>query len=152
VEAEPRQQGYLLMHPRDIHAGAIVELPVVRDARGTLVFVEATRDVPFAVKRVYYFCDMPPGQSRGRHAHRNCETFLMAAKGRIRVDLDDGTQRETHVLATPDHGILVPRMVWLEVTLLLPDALCLVLASEYYEIEDQVSNYGQFLLEVASQT
>ena len=73
----------------------IVTLPKIADAQGNLTFVEAERHVPFPIKRVYYLYDVPGGESRGGHAHRQLEQFVIAASGSFDVVLDDGRERRS---------------------------------------------------------
>ena len=60
----------------------IIELPKIVDVRGNLTFIEQKKHIPFEIKRVYYLYDVPAGESRGGHAHRTLEQFIIAASGR----------------------------------------------------------------------
>ena len=46
------------------------QFPPHGDDRGQLVAIEAGKDLPFEIKRVYYIYDTLPGVRRGFHAHR----------------------------------------------------------------------------------
>ncbi|MGI8873678.1 MAG: sugar 3,4-ketoisomerase [Egibacteraceae bacterium] len=77
----------------------IIHLPKISDPRGNLTFIESERHIPFGIKRVYHLYDVPGGESRGGHAHRQLEQFIIAASGSFDVLVDDGAQRDTFHLA-----------------------------------------------------
>ena len=58
--------------------------------KGNLSVVENGKTLPFDVKRVYYIYDVPSGESRGAHAHRELEQLIIAASGSFTITLDDG--------------------------------------------------------------
>lgn len=60
------------------------------DRKGDLSVVQNGDTLPFDVKRVYYLYDVPGGESRGAHAHRDLSQLMVAASGSFRVTLDDG--------------------------------------------------------------
>jgi len=130
----------------------IVTLPKIADARGNLTFVEAERHVPFAVKRVYYLYDVPGGESRGGHAHRKLQQFIIAASGSFDVILDDGRQRRSFFLNRSYFGLYVPRMVWRELVNFSSGSVCLVLASEYFDESDYYRDYGEFQADAQLET
>src|SRR5665213_739055 len=122
----------------------IVTLPKIADARGNLTFVEAERHVPFPIKRVYYLYDVPGGESRGGHAHRQLEQFVIAASGSFDVVLDDGRERRSFFLNRSYYGLYIPRMVWRELVNFSSGSVCFVLASEYFEESDYYRDYETF--------
>lgn len=126
-------------------AGRIIELPKVADPRGNLTFIEGQQHVPFPIQRVYYLYDVPGGESRGGHAHRQLEQLIIAASGSFDVVLDDGLRRERHFLNRSYFGLYVPRMVWRELENFSSGSVCLVLASEHYDAADYYRNYEEFL-------
>ena len=70
--------------------GEIIELPKIYDPRGNLTVAEQMKNVPFEVKRVYWTYDVPAGERRGGHAHKECVEFIIAVSGSFTVTLDDG--------------------------------------------------------------
>ena len=123
----------------------IVELPRIHDPRGNLTFIEGADHVPFDIRRVYYLYDVPGGESRGGHAHRGLEQFIIAASGSLDVLVDDGISRERFFLNRSYYGLYVPRMVWRELDNFSSGSVCLVLASEHYDEADYYRDYGEFL-------
>ncbi len=135
------------MHVDDCH---IIEFPKITDPRGNLTFIEAERHVPFAVKRVFYLYGIPPGETRGAHAHRTLEQVMICVAGSFEIMLDDGIRKRRVRLDSPTAGLYVPPMVW-EVELdFRPDSVCLVLASDLYREEDYYRDYQEYLKDVTS--
>lgn len=128
----------------------LVRLPRARDERGSLTFIESHRHVPFAMQRVYYLYDVPRGESRGGHAHRALRQLVIAIAGSVRIELDDGRERRTFTLDSPDEGLLIVPMIWRELSEFSPGAVCMVLASEPYDPEDYIHDHTRFVSEAAA--
>ena len=111
--------------------GEILELPKIYDPRGNLTVAEQMTNVPFEVKRVYWTYDVPAGERRGGHAHKECVEFIIAVSGSFTVTLDDGKgNRKDFHLNHPWEGLLVPTGIWRTLEDFSSGAVCLVLASE----------------------
>jgi len=123
----------------------IIDLPKITDARGNLTAIEANLQIPFAMKRVYYVYDIPGGESRGGHAHRQQQEFIIAASGSFDVILDDGTLKQRFHLNRSYYGIYVPEMTWRELDNFSTGSVCLVLASELYDEADYLRGYNDFI-------
>jgi oxalate decarboxylase/phosphoglucose isomerase-like protein (cupin superfamily) len=123
----------------------IIELPRVHDPRGNLTFIEAERHVPFPVRRVYYLYDVPAGESRAGHGHRQLRQMIIAMSGSFDVTLDDGRGRVTHHLDRSNYGLYVAPMMWREIDNFSSGSVCMVLASEYYDEADYFRDYDDFL-------
>jgi hypothetical protein len=132
------------MTPASLAGCRLVNLPVVHDARGNLTFVEGRNHVPFDVRRVYWLYDVPGGESRAGHAHRELQQLFVAAMGSFDVTVDDGRDRHTVTLNRSYHGLLVPRLVWREIDNFSSGAVCLVLASLPYDESDYFRDYREF--------
>lgn len=124
--------------------GYIIDLPKIVDPRGNLTVAERLKDVPFEVKRVYWTYDVPSGESRGGHAHRRCEEFIVAVSGSFDVTLDDGRERRTFHLNHPYQGLYVGTGIWRTLDDFSSGAVCLVLASEGFEEEDYIREYDDY--------
>jgi dTDP-4-dehydrorhamnose 3,5-epimerase-like enzyme len=123
----------------------IIDLPKITDMRGNLTFIEENRHVPFPVKRVYYLYDVPGGESRGGHAHKDLEQFIIAVSGSFDVILDDGMSRNKFSLNRSYYGLYIPTMVWRELENFSSGSVCLVLASHYYDPDDYYYEYEEFI-------
>ena len=123
----------------------IKELKSIRDNRGNLTFVEGQHHIPFDIKRVYWLYDVPGGESRGGHAHRELQQFIIAASGSFDIVLDDGKEKKRIHLNRSYMGLYVPKMIWRELDNFSSSSVCLVLASEIYDEKDYYRNYGDFI-------
>ncbi|MRJ75562.1 WxcM-like domain-containing protein [Aeromicrobium sp. SMF47] len=130
--------GELLRGPK------IVELPRIQDPRGNLTFIEGSAHVPFDIARVYYLYDVPGGESRGGHAHKELEQLIIAASGSFDVVLDDGRDQSTFFLNRSYTGLYVPPMHWRELENFSSGSVCLVLASMPYSEADYYRGYEEF--------
>lgn len=115
------------------------------DSRGNISVVENGGTVPFDVKRMYYLYDVPGGESRGGHAHKELSQFIVAASGCFTVTLDDGKVKRAFTLNRPYQGLLVKPGVWRNLDDFSSGSVCLVLASEKYEESDYIREYEDFL-------
>jgi len=115
------------------------------DRKGNLTVVENGKTLPFDVKRVYYLYDVPGGESRGAHAHKELEQLIIAASGAFRVTLDDGTRKRSFVLNRPYQGLHVKPGIWRDLDDFSSGSVCMVLASEVYLKEDYIRDYKEFL-------
>jgi hypothetical protein len=130
---------------------APVATPTVSDARvvslasrAHVVEVHGGSDLPFLLARVYYLYAVPPGMSRGAHAHKKLEQLIVAVGGSFDIRLDDGTTSRTVRLDRPDAGLLVPRMLWRDLKNFSPRAVCLVLASLPFDEADYLREYDAY--------
>lgn len=126
-------------------SSGIMDLPKVVDPRGNLTVADGTRTLPFEVRRVYWTYDIPAGECRGGHAHKECKELIVAASGSFDVTLDDGKGRKTYHLNHPYQGLFVDTGVWRMLGDFSSGAVCLVLASELFEESDYIRDYGEFL-------
>jgi len=130
----------------------ILELPRINDVRGNLTFVEAERHIPFPLKRVYYLYDVPGGASRGGHAHRKLQQFIIAASGSFDIVVDDGSRRRQFHLNRSYHGLYIPAMIWRELENFSSGSICLVLASELFDEADYFRDYDEYAKAAVSRT
>jgi len=115
------------------------------DRRGNLTVVENGITLPFDVKRVYYLYDIPGGEGRGAHAHKELEQLIVAASGSFTVTLDDGERKRSFFLNRPYQGLYVKPGLWRDLVDFSSGAVAMVLASEVYQKEDYIRNYEEFL-------
>lgn len=115
------------------------------DDRGMLVALEDGKEIPFAVKRVYYMYDTLPGVRRGFHAHKCLEQILVCVHGSCKIHLDNGSETAEVTLSSPYEGLYIPNDMWREMYDFSPDAVLMVLASVIYDESDYIRSYDEFL-------
>lgn len=115
------------------------------DRKGNLTVVENLNTVPFDVKRAYYLYDVPGGESRGGHAHKELSQLIIAASGSFTVTLDDGNVKRTFHLNRPYQGLYIVPGIWRTLDDFSSGSVCLVLASNGYDEGDYIRDYDKFL-------
>lgn len=115
------------------------------DRKGNLSVVTNKDTVPFDVKRMYYLYDVPGGESRGGHAHKDLRQLIVAASGSFTVTLNDGNVKRTFLLNRPYQGLYVVPGIWRTLDDFSSGAVCMVLASEGYTEDDYIRNYDEFI-------
>ena len=115
------------------------------DDRGQLVALEEKKDIPFEIKRVYYMYDTGEGVRRGFHAHKSLEQILICIHGSCKILLDNGGEEKVVSLEKPYEGLYICNDIWREMYDFSPDAVLLVLASDFYDESDYIRNYDEFL-------
>ena len=123
---------------------SVVELGKIENNQGNLTVVQSKQNVPFDIKRVFYLYDIPGGEARGAHAHKQCHQFLVAVSGCFEVALDDGVNQRVETLNRPFYGLHIPPGIWAAEQEFSTGSVCLVLASETFNEEDYIRDYGQF--------
>lgn len=128
-----------------VYDATIIELPKIYNNAGNITAIDNDEDtLPFDVKRIYYLYDIPGGESRGAHAHKELKQLIIAAGGGFDITLDDGNIKRTFQLSKPYYGLYMPSGLWRELNNFSSGAICLVLASEYFNEKDYIRNYNEF--------
>jgi hypothetical protein len=122
----------------------LLQLPKIEERRGNLTFIEGQRHVPFDIRRVYYLYDVPGGAERGGHAHKGLHQFLIAMSGSFDVKINDGSRSTVFHLNRSFYGLYLCPMIWREIDNFSSGAVCMVLASQYYDDDDYLRNYDEF--------
>ena len=137
------------MKKNSVYDCTIVELDKHHHEKGNITVVENGVSVPFGIKRVYYLYDVPGGESRGGHAHKDLYQLIVAASGSFTVTLDDGKVKRTFLLNRPYQALMVVPGIWRTLDDFSSGAVCLVLASECYTEDDYIRDYDEFKTYVA---
>ena len=129
-----------------VHDCSVIELSKHHsDRKGNISVFQSGETLPFDLKRVYYLYDVPGGESRGSHAHKELSQLIIAASGSFRVTLDDGNTQKSFMLNRPYEGLYVRPGIWRGLDDFSSGAVCMVLASEIYKKEDYIRDYEVFL-------
>lgn len=132
-------------HQVNVYNCSVVELPRIQNRAGNITPIQGTENIPFETQRVFYLYDIPGGESRGAHAHKECHQFLIAASGSFEILLDDGINKRLVSLNRPYYGLHIPPGIWASELNFSSGAICLVLASHKYNENDYVRDYSEFL-------
>ena len=125
---------------------SVIELPKIETEGGNITPIQGNENIPFEIKRVFYTYDIPGGEARGAHAHKECHQFLVAASGAYEVLLDDGVNKRTVLLNRPFYGLHVPPGIWASEQAFSSGSICLVLASHGYDEADYIRDYNEYLI------
>lgn len=128
----------------NVYDCSLIELPRIASPSGSLTSICGGVTLPFSIERVYYLYDIPGGETRGGHAHRELHQLIVAASGSFDVLLDDGVNRRTVHLNRPYFGLYLTNMIWRELLNFSSGGICLVLASAPYDEADYFREYDEF--------
>ena len=122
----------------------LVVLPKISDPRGNLSFAEQNSHIPFEIKRTYWIYDVPGGESRGGHAYKVTDEFIIAISGGFDVVVDDGKEKKTFTLNRSYYGLFIPRGLWRTIENFSTNSLALEFASTCYDRGDYVEDYIEY--------
>ena len=122
----------------------IINLPKIFDPRGNLTFVEGQNHIPFNIRRTYWIYDVPGGETRGGHAYRENEEFIIALSGSFDVMLDNGKEKQTYSLNRSYYGLYVPKGMWRQMGNFSTNSQALILASTEFNEDDYIRDYDEF--------
>ena len=122
----------------------LVELNKIQSVNGNLTVIENGKFFPFDINRIYYLYDIPGGESRGGHAHKELEQIIIAASGSFNLRLDDGFNVKSFELNRPNFAVNIKPGIWRDIDNFSNGAICLVLASLEYTESDYIRSYKEF--------
>lgn len=123
----------------------IIDVEKVLNRSGNISFLNNDGHLPFQIQRVFYLYDIPGGESRGAHAHKNCHQFLVAASGSFDVLVNDGIEQKVFQLNRSNVGLYIPPGIWASEINFSSGSVCLVLASDLYDASDYIRDYNELL-------
>ena len=126
----------------------IINLPKILDERGNLSFLQNEDHLPFSIQRVYWIYDVPGGETRGGHAYREMQEFIIALSGSFDVVLFDGKEEKKFTLNRSYYGLYVPKMVWRSMENFSTNALAFVASDSLYNEQDYIREKESFIDEV----
>ena len=128
-----------------IYDCTIIQLPKIENKAGNISPIQGSLDIPFEIKRVFYLYDIPGGEDRGAHAHKECQQFLIAGSGSFNVLVDDGNNKKTFNLNRPYYGLHIPPGVWASEIGFSSGSICIALTSHKYDENDYIREYEDYL-------
>ena len=133
------------MKNSSVYDCGILPLNKIHNRAGNITIVEGGVNLPFEIQRIYYLYDIPGGEDRGGHAHKELRQLIVAASRSFDVILDDGKVKRTVSLNRPYQGLLIVPGIWRELTNFSSGSVCLVLASMEYDELDYIRDYNNYL-------
>ena len=127
-----------MQHPK------IIELPKFTDPRGNLSFLENENQIPFKIARSYWIYDVPGGETRGGHAFKANDEFIIALSGAFDVVLDNGREKQKFQLNRSYYGLFVPKGWWREMENFSTNSVAFILSSIPYDENDYIRDYDEF--------
>ena len=123
----------------------IIALPKFLDERGNLSFAEELNQIPFEIRRTYWVYDVPGGETRGGHAYRANQEFIISLSGSFDVILDDGRSRKVFSLNRSYYGLYVPSGLWRTMENFSTNAVALEFGSTPFDLSDYIFDYEEFV-------
>jgi oxalate decarboxylase/phosphoglucose isomerase-like protein (cupin superfamily) len=123
----------------------LINLPKILDERGNLSFFEEEKHIPFKIRRTYWIYDVPGGESRGSHAFKETEEFIVSLSGSFDVIINDGKEEKKYSLNRSYYGLYVPKMIWRRLENFSTNSLALIVASKEYDGNDYIREFDHFL-------
>ncbi len=119
----------------------IIQLPKIVDPRGNLSFFESPKQLPFDIARTYWIYDVPGGETRGSHAFKEQNEFIVALSGSFDVVLHDGEKELKFSLNRSYYGLYIPKMYWRKLENFSTNALALIVSDKYFDDNDYIRDF-----------
>ena len=129
----------------------VLNFNVHSDKRGNLISLADNKEIPFKIKRIYYTWNMPNKAIRGGHAHKRLDEVMVCLHGSCDFVLDDGKEKITITLDRPNKGLYIKANVWRDFRNFSPDCVVILIASDYYDTEDYIRDYDEYLKSIKKQ-
>ncbi len=139
------------MSEKSITKAKIINLPKIVDKRGNLSIIEEMKDIPFEIKRSFWIYDVPGGETRGGHAYKETEEFIVALSGSFDVVIDNGKTKQTFSLNRSYYGLYVPKMMWRQMQNFSTNSLALIVTNTEFNRNDYIYDYDLFLKEKSNE-
>ncbi|MBB2954342.1 FdtA/QdtA family cupin domain-containing protein [Sphingobacterium sp. JUb56] len=123
----------------------LIDLPKILDKRGNLSFFENNHQIPFEIKRTYWIYDVPGGETRGSHAFKEQQEFIVALSGSFDVVLHDGNEERTYSMNRSYSGLYIPRMMWRKIDNFSTNSLALIVSDRNFEESDYIRDFEEFM-------
>ena len=122
----------------------IISLPKIEDTRGNLSFFENLKQIPFEINRTYWIYDVPGGETRGGHAFKEQQEFIVALSGSFDIVINNGLKEERYTLNRSYYGLLVPKMYWRQMENFSTNSLALIVSDKPYNENEYIRDFEKF--------
>jgi len=124
----------------------LIDLPKILDKRGNLSFFENNNQIPFEIKRTYWIYDVPGGETRGSHAFKEQQEFIIALSGSFDVVLNDGKEERTYSMNRSYYGLYIPPMMWRKIDNFSTNSLALIVSDRAFAETDYIRDLEEFMM------
>tara|TARA_B110000438_G_C15692009_1_gene597213 strand:- start:485 stop:913 length:429 start_codon:yes stop_codon:yes gene_type:complete len=123
-----------------------IELQIITSLdKGCLGIAEFEKHVPFEIRRVFFFYDVPNNTNRGGHAHRKQQQFMICLSGCVKLNTVSAFGKNNFFLDRPSKGILLPPMTWTDICFEEPNSTVIVLTCSKYDEADYIRDFDAYL-------
>jgi len=123
----------------------LLEFDRIVDARGNLSFFENFNQIPFVIKRVEYFYDIPGGERFNGYAYKSTQQVIVALSGSFDVIVHNGAERNCITLNRSYQGLYLPGLIWRQIKNFSTNAVPLVVSNAHFDSEDHITNFKSFI-------
>lgn len=123
----------------------LIELPKIIDKRGNLSFFENDKQIPFKIKRTYWLYDVPGGETRGGHAFKEQEEFIVALSGSFDVVVFNGDEEQKFSLNRSYTGVYLPKGLWRHIENFSTNALALIVSDSAFNEADYIKDKQDYI-------
>jgi len=113
----------------------LINLKTFCDQRGNLTVIEKV--IPFDIKRIFYIYGVDSSE-RGKHRHKKTIQAATCIQGKCTIWNNDSRKKEEFILDSPDKCLILEPADWHKMYGFSPDAILMVLASEYFDYNDYI--------------
>lgn len=123
----------------------VFDLERIVDETGTLYVGELAqlRHGPFG--RIVLITGVPPGGSRGGHAHKREDEYVICVSGGVDLRLESRGELATVQLRRPGRTLYLPAGYWRDLVHFAPGTVIAMLATEPFDEDDYIRDYDTFL-------
>ncbi|AKK71684.1 WxcM-like domain-containing protein [Chryseobacterium sp. P1-3] len=122
----------------------IINLPKIIDKRGNLSFFEGDNQLPFKIARTYWLYDVPGGETRGGHAFKEQQEFIIALSGSFDVIIHNGISEQRFSLNRSYYGLYIPNMYWRKLENFSTNSLALIVSDRLFDDSDYIRDFVEF--------
>lgn len=113
----------------------LIDLKTFTDLRGNLTVIE--RVIPFDIKRIFYIYGVDDSV-RGGHRHHETIQAAFCIQGSCVIYCNDGALEGEFCLDSPHKCLILKPQDWHTMSHFSPNAILMVLASEYFDQSDYI--------------
>ncbi|MAH51257.1 hypothetical protein CMI37_35900 [Candidatus Pacearchaeota archaeon] len=111
---------------------------------GSYLGVYDLDNVPFEIKRIFFVSSADNENcARGSHAHHKCRQVLSCLSGKIEIQYENKSSKDTVVLYAGE-SFLHENLEWAVLNFIEKDSLMLSLCSHEYDEEEYIRDYKIF--------